>query len=109
VNRVQLSNAAANDIREIEAHTVTRFGMNQALAFLEKLQASLGVIASMPEIGNLRPELDPPGYSFRYHAILKNFIVVYDESSGNIRVARILHGARNLLNELLRDAGAAEE
>jgi plasmid stabilization system protein ParE len=97
-----------SDIREIATFTADRFGASQVVAFLDKLQKSLSVIAAMPGIGSLRPDLDPPGCSFRYHAILNSFVVVYDEAPGSIRVARVLHGSRNLLTELLRDSGSEE-
>jgi plasmid stabilization system protein ParE len=98
-----------SDIREIESYTADRFGANQVIAFLDKLQASLSVIAAMPGIGRLRPDLEPSGHRFRYHAILKCFVVVYDERPDCIRVARVLHGSRNLLAELLKDPGGDED
>lgn len=97
-----------SDIREIESYTADRFGAHQVVAFLDKLHASLNVIAAMPSIGSLRPDLDPSGHGFRYHAILKSFVVVYDELPDCIRVARVLHGSRNLLAELLEDPGVDE-
>lgn len=103
--RVQFSSAAADDIREIEAYTVSQFGSEQALNFLDKLQSSIDTIAAMPQMGSLRPALDPPSHQFRYHAILKSFVVVYDVTDNGIRVARVLHGARNLLNELQQNSG----
>jgi plasmid stabilization system protein ParE len=77
-----------SDIREIESYTADRFGPNQVVAFLDKLQASLSIIAAMPGIGRLRPDLDPSGHRFRYHTNLKSFVVVYDERPDCIRVAQ---------------------
>jgi plasmid stabilization system protein ParE len=105
VSRVKLSGAAVNDIREIEAYTVQQFGADHAAAFLDKLQASLELIASMPQMGTLRPDIDPSNHAFRYHVVLKNFVIVFDDSSQGIRVARVLHGARNLIGELERNSG----
>ena len=59
----------------------------------------------MPEMGSRRPEFDPPNHQFRYHAVLKNFVIVYEETSEFILIVRIIHGARNLLGELMRDNG----
>lgn len=102
---IQLSQAAANDVREIESYTLSNFGEKQTLQFLEKLEASLALLATMPDMGMKRPEFDPPQHQFRYHAILSSFVVVYEETSDFIRISRIIHGARNLLSELMKDAG----
>lgn len=103
---IQLSHAAANDIREIESYTLSNFGEKQTLQFLEKFEASLSLLATMPGIGMKRPEFDPPQHQFRYHAILSSFVVVYEETSEFIRIARIIHGARNLLSELMKDTAS---
>lgn len=103
---IQLSQAAANDVREIESYTLSNFGEKQTLQFLEKLEASLALLATMPEMGMQRPEFDPPQHQFRYHPILSSFVVVYEETSEFIRIARIIHGARSLLAELMKDAGS---
>lgn len=102
---IQLSQAAANDVREIESYTLSNFGEKLTLQFLEKLEASLSLIATMPEMGMRGAEFDPSHHQFRYHAILSSFVVVYEETSDFIRIARIIHGARNLLSELMKDAG----
>jgi hypothetical protein len=36
---------------------------------------------------------------------MKSFIIVYEPTDDGIRVARLLHGARNLAIELDRDSG----
>ncbi len=102
---IQLSHAASNDILDIESYTLKTFGEKQILHFLEKLEASLSLIATMPEMGTQRPEFDPPNHQFRYQAVLSSFVVIYEETPEFIRIARIIHGARNLLSELMRDAG----
>ena len=102
---IQLSQAAANDIREIESYTLLNFGKKQTLQFVEKLEASLSLIATIPDMGMKRPEFDPPHYQFRYQAVLSSFVVVYEETADSIRIARIIHGARNLLSELMRNSG----
>lgn len=103
---IQLSQAAANDIREIESYTLSNFGERHTLQFIEKLEASLSLIATMPDMGMKRPEFDPPQRQFRYHAILSSFVAVYEETPEYIRIARIIHGARSLLAELMKDAGS---
>ena len=65
----------------------------------------LTTLADNPLIGMQRVDLDPPGYSFRYFVVMRLFIVVYEPADPGIRIARILHGMRNLAAELKRDAG----
>jgi plasmid stabilization system protein ParE len=106
---IQLSKAAANDIREIETYTLSKFGASQTLDFLGKLEDALTLISTQPAMGTLRPEFDPPNHQFRYQAILRSFVVVYEEHEGRLRVARIIHGSRNLLSDLLRECGDGTE
>ena len=45
------------------------------------------------------------GHAFRYFVVMKRFIIVHEPTEFGIRVARILHGMRNLAAVLDRDAG----
>ena len=47
-----------------------------------------------------REALDPPGRTFRYFVVMKRFVIVYEPTATGIRIARILHGMRNLAAEL---------
>ncbi|KLU04110.1 hypothetical protein RISK_003696 [Rhodopirellula islandica] len=107
--KIQLSKAAANDIHEIETYTLSNFGTSQTLDFLGKLEDALTLISTQSAMGTLRPEFDPPNHQFRYQAILRSFIVVYEEHEESLLVAQIIHGSRNLLSELLRESGDETE
>jgi plasmid stabilization system protein ParE len=107
--KIQLSKAAAKDIHEIETYTLSKFGTTQTLSFLDKLEAALELISTQPAMGGLRPEFDPPNHQFRYQAILRSFVVVYEEREDSLRIARIIHGSRNLLSELLHESGDEPE
>ena len=109
MSRVVLSEAARTDRREITAYTVERFGIQQARRLRVRFQATLNSLAESPLIGRTNEELDPPGRSFRYFVVMKSFIIVYEPTDDGIRVARLLHGARNLAAELDRDAGGYSE
>lgn len=108
MSRVVLSEAARFDRREITAYTVERFGLAQARRLRDRFEATLNSLAESPLIGRTNEELDPPGRSFRYFVVMKSFIIVYEPTDEGIRVARLLHGARNLAAELDRDAGDEE-
>lgn len=105
MSRVVLSEAARNDRRAITAYTVDRFGIKQARRLRDQFEAAMNALAEPPLIGRPKEELDPPGYRFRYSVVMKSFIIVYEPTDNGIRVARLLHGARNLAAELERDAG----
>jgi toxin ParE1/3/4 len=105
VSRIVLSAAARVDRREISAYTVERFGLAQARRLRDRLEATLDILAESPRIGRAHPELDPPGRSFRYFAVMRNMVIVYEPTDDGIRIARLLHGARHLTAELDRDAG----
>ena len=105
MSRVVLSEAARIDRRQITAYTVERFGIQQARRLRDRFQATLHSLAESPLLGRTNGELDPPGRSFRYFVMMRSFLIVYEPTDEGIRVARLLHGARNLAAELDRDAG----
>lgn len=105
MNRIVLSHAARDDRREITEYTVARFGLQQARRLRDHFEATLVKLAESPLIGHTNKELDPPGYSFRYFPVMKSFVIVYEPTKDGIRVARFLHGARNLAVELDHDSG----
>ena len=82
-----------------------RFGTQQARRLRDRFQAALNTLAESPLIGHTNEELDPPDRAFRYSVVMKRFIIVYEPTAEGIRVARLLHGARNLAAELGRQGG----
>ena len=105
MNRVIFSEAARADRRAITDYTVERFGIRQARRLRANFAGVVETLTAAPLIGGLREELDPPGHRFRYFAVMRRFVIVYEPTATGIRVARILHGMRNLAAELNRDAG----
>ena len=110
MSRVVLSEAAKSDRRAITEYTVEHFGIQQARRLRDRFEVILNALAESPFIGRTNEELDPRGHGFRYSVIMKSFVIVYEPTDeGGIRVARLLHGARNLAVELERDAGDDED
>ncbi len=103
--RVLLSNAAAADLEEIGDYTLEKFGLNQAVKIRKQFEETLSALADAPLTAPRREEYDPPGKTFRYRFALKRFVIVYEPADDGIRVARILHGARDLVRELGRETG----
>lgn len=106
MTRVVFSEASRNDRRAITAYTVERFGLAQARRLRGQFEAVLRLLADSPQLGRVNLELDPPGKTFRYFPIVKIFVVVYEATDTGIRVARLLHGARLLAEELEADPGS---
>ena len=107
--RIVFSRASEEDRRAITDYTVKQFGLAQAFKLRERFEAVITILADSPDIGQLRSELDPPNHAFRYVTVMKRFVVVYKRIESEIRIARILHGARDLAQELDRDAGDAAQ
>ncbi|HVS10631.1 MAG TPA: type II toxin-antitoxin system RelE/ParE family toxin [Planctomycetota bacterium] len=108
MSRIVISHAARLDRREITAYTAEQFGVDSARRLRRRFEAVLNALADSPLIGRACKSLDPPGRTFRYLLVARTFIVVYEPLKGGIRVARILHGSRNLAAELQREAGEDE-
>lgn len=103
--RIVLSRAAAADLEEIDEFTIEQFGLDQAVRLRKRFRKVLETLASAPHSAPRREEYDPPGKTFRYCPAVQRFVVVYEPAADGIRVARILHGARNLARELDRESG----
>lgn len=108
MKRVSLSLAAERDLDEIDDYTIEHFGLDQAIRTTERFRETFRGLAEMPFSGQLRPEISPPGRTFRYRTLLRSFVIVYEPTDDGIRVARVVHGARELVAELERDAGDDE-
>ena len=105
MSRIVFSEAARQDRRAITEYTVERFGIQQARRLRDRFEAVLHSLVEAPLIGHKSPELDPPCHTFRYLVVARAFLIVYEATEEGIRIARLLHGARNLAVELARDAG----
>lgn len=105
MSRIVFSEAARQDRRDIMVYSVENFGIHHARRLRARFERVLITLADSPSIGRLRKELDPPGHTFRYFVAMKVFIIVYEPAKDGIRVARILHGMRNLAAELCRKSG----
>ena len=103
--RIVFSEAAREDRRAVTSHSVETFGVGQARRLRNQFARTPNMLADNPRIGRLRAELDPPGHTFRYFVAMSRFIIVYEPVDEGIQVARILHGMRNLADDLSRDPG----
>lgn len=104
---LSFSHAAQRDLDEIDDYTIETFGLQQAIQLREQFWQIFMTLVRSPRSAPLRSEYDPPGKTFRYFPALKRFVIVYEPvlDGKGIRVARVLHGARDLTTELMREGG----
>ena len=100
-----LSDAAEDDLRSILLHMEEQSGLPRALILHRRLESALERLSVFPFIGRTRVEFDPAGRRFRYATLLGSFIAAYRVIEGEVRIARIVHGARNVATELERNPG----
>ena len=106
--RLLFSEAAARDRQSITQYTAERFGVTQVRRLRDAFEGVFASLLDAPHLGRRRPGLDPAGHEFRYFVVLRRFIVVFEPTQDGLRVARILHGAKDIAAELDRDSGADE-
>lgn len=89
-----------------------RFGLTQSIRTHDAFREAFATLAAMPHSGHERPDLDPPGRTFRYRSALGRFIMVYapaPDSERGVRVARVLDDTQDLAAALRLDAGDDED
>ena len=59
---------------------------------LDTLDEKFALLATQPQMGELRPDLAPELRSFS----VGNYVIFYRAIAGGIEVARVLHGARDI-------------
>ncbi len=88
----RLSTAAAEDLEEIRAYTLERWGRAQWLAYYGELARTFERIAADPGTGRRRDGFRPGMRSVRCRA----HVVFYLEfGDGMIGIVRVLHARRN--------------
>ncbi len=87
-----LSDFADQDLEDIFAYTLTKFGFHQAEKYLLEIDEILQILTENPESGKKRNEIKTGLYSFPKD----NHIIFYRILENHIRIIRILHGSRDL-------------
>lgn len=105
MRRLLISAAARRDRDAIDDYTVEQFGLDQSQRLRDAFEAALNNLQRMSGAGRARPEISPAGRQFRSVVVLGAFLVVYEVAEDVVKVARILHAARDLPSELFQDDG----
>lgn len=93
--KVAFSPRSEEDLEEI-ADYIARDSPRSAIRFIAEIRASCGKLADAPLGYELQPQLDP---DIR-RAVHGRYLIFYSVNTDRIRVERILHGARDLKDEL---------
>ncbi len=102
---VTFSPSAEADLQAIDDYTFEQFGHRQAVETAAAFESALKALADNPRSGRVDERLSLSGRAFRVRVVLSSFVIVYEPHRNGIRVARILHAARDLPSVLLDDAG----
>ena len=94
---LHLTPQAQADLEAIWLYTFDRWGPMQADRYLDMLFDSLEMLAEMPGLARLHPEITPP---VRLHP-RGSHVIVYTDASDTVTILRVL-GARQDWRALLR-------
>jgi toxin ParE1/3/4 len=97
VRRLRFSPKAAEDIENI-GDFIARDSPRRARSFVEELLDTCRGIVAMPEAYQGVPEL---AEGLR-RAVHRNYLIFYTVRDSEVRVERVLHGARNVGPETFR-------
>jgi len=98
--QIRLSRRAREDFDEIVAYLSEVAGAGIAARYARAIRAAINNLATLPHIGAPRHEL---GANVRMR-IVAPYLIFYDPDSldGIVQILRILHGARDIGEELAR-------
>lgn len=93
MSRLDISPEANRDLIEIGLYIARQSGSRQqAESFLDLIQQTATLLATQPEMGELRTEFSTGCYrSFS----VGNYVIYFRPVSDGILIARVLHGARD--------------
>lgn len=98
MKRLVRSERSDDDVREVVEYLLREASASVALRFIEALEESYQLLQSQPEIGRLyAPEnSELQGIrSWRVHRF-EHYLVFYQVLEDVVRIARVLHGSRDL-------------
>ena len=90
-----LADLADQDILDIAVY-LARFGVNVANRAIDRLNEAFQTLSEFPGMGRGRDEVRKGLRSFP----VDQFVVYYGSVPDGIRIVRILHGSRDITNEL---------
>lgn len=94
--RLVLTRLARDDIRNIQAFTIQRWGVEQATAYEKAIDQALERLQVAPRLGRPRDDLrsDLRGYVVEQH------VIFYRIEGTDVVVQRVLHSRQDIVDEM---------
>jgi toxin ParE1/3/4 len=87
---------AEKDLENIWQHTAKKWGVEQAMAYIDALDEAFVILAENPKINRQRAEFRP---SVRIHPFQKH-LIVYNSDAEHLTIIRILHAHMDITPQL---------
>jgi plasmid stabilization system protein ParE len=102
-HRVDVTQTAQHDLASIRAR-ISRDSRSAALTWLRDAERRVFSLGSLPLRFEVIPEASEEDFEFEYrHLIFGNYRIVYRVEETRVLVVRVIHAARLLSPEMLRD------
>lgn len=105
MNRLDFTEEAVKDLREIGRYTKAEWGIEQARRYRQELELSLEKLALNPQIGRPREEIAHGVRSFK----VASHIAFYATQRDGITVVRLLHPSMDIERVFERDRSEGHE
>lgn len=93
---VRLTADAEQDLVDIHFYVASHDGASQADAILDRLETTIRSLASLPNRGNVPPELERVGFGACRELHEPPYRIIYQVSGNEVRVLFILDARRNV-------------
>ena len=87
------------DLLDIVRH-LRRYNPVAAVRFVEAFKSSVDLLAGMPALGRVRPDLGAPETRSWRVGRFRNYLIFYEVLPDRLRLLRVLHGSCDLQAEL---------
>lgn len=99
---VRITTEANRDLREISRFIAARDGREQARAIQERLRRAISSLATLPNRGNIPPELHRIGFRGFHELHEPPYRIIYQVGGDEVRVLFVLDARRNVRDVLER-------
>ncbi|HSI35174.1 MAG: type II toxin-antitoxin system RelE/ParE family toxin [Phycisphaerae bacterium] len=99
-----IARRALHDLDEIWDHLSRQAGADVADGMNDRIMSAIGRLSRVPHIGHTRRDVADPRYLFW---VVRPYVIAYRREHDRLRVARVVHGARDF-RRIFRSAPPAE-
>lgn len=92
----RLTRKAEGDVIGIYHYSAETFGIAQADAYHDKLEATFRILAAQPRIARERTEINPP---VRVHPCGSHIIIYVVSGDDSVLIVRVRHGSEDWISD----------